>query len=52
MVFHEVWQKKKKNEKINERISSLDNTVYSFSSKIGKREDNFNGVWQILTILM
>lgn len=45
-------KKKKNHEKINERINSLDNTVYSFSSKIGKKEDNFNGVWQILTILM
>ena len=45
-------KKKKYHEKINERISSLDNTVHSFPSKIGKREDNCNGVWQILTILM
>lgn len=47
MAFHNV-QLQTHEDTVNERMNSLGNTLYDFQNKIGKREENFNGLWQIL----
>lgn len=52
MAFHNV-QLKIHEDIVNERMNFLGNTLYDFRNKMGKREENFNGLWQILmTIIM
>lgn len=51
MAFHKV-QPKIHEKMVNERMNSLGITLYGFLNKIGKREENFNGLWQRVMIII